>query len=135
MTQYVLDTDTCIYWLKGEEKIRKRVEQVGADSLRMTVITLAELKYGAYYSKNVNENLESIVKFLRKVKVLSLDYDAAERFGKIKAELRRSGQIIQDFDILIASITLSHAGVLVTNNVEHFKRIPGLSYENWLPES
>jgi tRNA(fMet)-specific endonuclease VapC len=135
MTQYVLDTDTCIYWLKGEEKVRKRVEQIGADSLRMTIITLAELKYGAYYSKNASENLESIGKFLRKVKVLSLDYDAAERFGKIKAELRRSGQIIQDFDILIASITLSHAGVLVTNNTEHFKRIPGLSYENWLQES
>ncbi len=44
MTQYVLDTDTCIYWLKGEEKIRKRVEQAGADSLRMTIITLAGLK-------------------------------------------------------------------------------------------
>ncbi len=135
MIEYVLDTDICIYWLKGEEKIRKRVEQVGADSLRMTIITLAELKYGAYYSKNTSENLENIVKFLRKVKVLSLDYEGAERFGNIKAELRRSGQIIQDFDILIASITLSRSGVLVTNNIEHFKRIPGLSYENWLQES
>ncbi len=65
---------------------------------------------------------------------MSLDYDVAESFGKIKAELRRSGQIIQDFDILIASITLNHTGVLVTNNVEHFKRIPGLNYENWLQE-
>ena len=89
---------------------------------------------GAYYSRKVSENLESIVRFLRKVRVLPLDYDAVERFGKIKAELRRSGQGIQDFDILIASITLSHAGVLVTNNVDHFKRIPGLNYENWLQE-
>lgn len=134
MIEYVLDTDTCIYWLKGEEKIRKKVGQVGADSLRMTIITLAELKYGAYYSQKVSENLENIVKFLGKVKVLSLDDDAAERFGKIKAELRRSGQAIQDFDILIASITLSHAGVLVTNNVEHFKRVSDLTYENWLQD-
>jgi tRNA(fMet)-specific endonuclease VapC len=98
----------------------------------MTIITLAELKYGAYCSQKVSENLESILRFLKKVKVLPLNYDAVERFGKIKAELRRSGQGIQDFDLLIASITLSHGGVLVTNNVGHFKRINGLKYENWL---
>jgi len=98
----------------------------------MTIITLAELKYGAYNSKKVNENLENIIKFLRKVRVLPLDSDAAERFGKIKTNFRKSGKIIQDFDILIASITLSHEGTLVTNNVNHFKRIPGLNYENWL---
>ena len=132
MIEYVLDTDTCIYWLKGEEKIGKMVETVGEDSLRTTIITLAELKYGAYYSKKSDKNLENIGKFLRKVKVLSLDYDAVEKFGKIKAELRRSGQIIQDFDILIASITLSHGAVLVTNNVEHFNRILSLRHENWL---
>ena len=63
MTQYVLDTDTCIYWLKGEEKIRKSVEQVGADNLRMTIITLAELKYGAYYSKNASEILRVLLSF------------------------------------------------------------------------
>jgi tRNA(fMet)-specific endonuclease VapC len=131
MIEYVLDTDTCIYWLKGEEEIREKVEQVGTDSLRMTIITLAELKYGAYYSTKKRENLQNIDKFRRKVKVLPLNHDAAERFGVIKAELRMSGQVIQDFDILIASITLSHAGVLVTNNVDHFKRIRGLSCENW----
>ena len=38
--EYILDTDTCIYWLKGKEEIRKKVEQVGSDSLRMTIITL-----------------------------------------------------------------------------------------------
>jgi tRNA(fMet)-specific endonuclease VapC len=104
---------------------------VGADSLRMTIITLAELKYGAYYSSKKRENLQNIDKFLRKVKVLPLNHDAAERFGKIKAGLRRSGQVIQDFDIMIAAITLSHAGVLVTNNVDHFQRIRALNYENW----
>jgi tRNA(fMet)-specific endonuclease VapC len=73
MIEYVLDTDTCIYWLKGEEEIREKVEQVGADSLRMTIITLAELKYGAYYSSKKRENLQNIDKFLRKVKVLPLN--------------------------------------------------------------
>jgi tRNA(fMet)-specific endonuclease VapC len=69
---------------------------------------------------------------LRKVRVLFLNEDAANKFGKIKVDLRRGGQIIDDFDILIAAITLSNDGILVTNNIEHFKRIEGLKFENWL---
>ena len=134
MSDYVLDTDTCIYWLNGEEKIRRKVEQVGPDNLRLTIITLAELRYGAYNSQNVSENLKNIDNFLRKVRVLPLDHDAADRFGKIKVDLRKKGQIVEDFDVLIASIALSHGGVLVTNNVEHFKRIAVLNYVNWLEE-
>lgn len=134
MSDYVLDTDTCIYWLNGEGKIRRKVEQVGPEDLRLTIITLAELRYGAYNSRNVSENLKNIENFLRKVRVLPLDHDATDRFGKIKVDLRKKGQIIKDFDVLIASIALSHGGVLVTNNVEHFKRIPALDYVNWLEE-
>lgn len=134
MTNYVLDTNTCIYWLKGKGEIRNKVEQVGADNLNMTIITLAELRYGAYNSQKVKENLKNIDNFLRKVKVLPLNEETTDIFGKIKVDLRRSGQMIEDFDILIASITLSHGGILVTNNVEHFKKIDGLSYENWLEE-
>ena len=58
---------------QGRKKIRNKVEQVGVDGLRMTIITLAELKYGAYNSEKIQENLENISKFLRKVKILSLD--------------------------------------------------------------
>ena len=134
MIEYILDTDTCIYWLKGKEEVRRKVEKIGVDNLRITIITLAELKYGAFNSQKVSENLKNINDFLGKVKVLLLDEDAAERFGKIKAGLRRTGQLIEDFDILIGSIALSHGGVLVTNNIEHFKRISGLSHENWVQE-
>lgn len=132
MNDYVLDTNTCIYWLKGREEIRRRIEQIGTDNLRMTVVTLAEMRYGAYNSQKVEENLKNIDNFLRKVRVLFLNEDAANKFGKIKVDLCRGGQIIDDFDILISAITLSNDGILVTNNIEHFKRIEGLKFENWL---
>lgn len=134
MTEYILDTDTCIYWLKGKEEIRRKVEQVGVDHLKTTMITLAELRYGAYYSQHVKENLRNIDNFLGKVEVLPLNEEAADLFGKIKTDLRRSGQMIEDFDILIASITLTYGGILVTNNVDHFKKIGGLNYESWLEQ-
>jgi len=132
VTEYILDTDTCIYWLKGKEEIKRKVEQIGVNGLRVTIITLAELKYGAYNSQKVNKNLRNINNFLKEVKVLLLNEDAAERFGKIKADLRRSGQVIGDFDILIASIATANECTLVTNNINHFERIEKLQLENWL---
>ncbi|MDM8525323.1 hypothetical protein QUF80_18285 [Desulfococcaceae bacterium HSG8] len=82
MKPYVLDTDTAIYWLNGEEKIRKKVKQIGPSNLRITVITLAELKYWAYNSLKIKTNLNNIRKFLRKVRVFPLDQNAADIFGK-----------------------------------------------------
>ena len=134
MTTYVLDTNTCVYWLKGKEEILRRVKQVGVSDLAITIITLAELKYGAYHSRNVKENLESIDRFLRKVKVLPLVEEAVDTFGRIKADLRRAGKMIDDFDILIGATTMAKDGILVTNNTDHFRRIRGLRYENWFEE-
>ncbi len=74
----------------------------------------------------------NIDNFLLKVEVVGFDALAADIFGKIKAELRRTGMLLEDFDILIASTVLSHGGILVTNNIDHFQRIPNLSIENWV---
>lgn len=129
---YVWDTDTCIYWLKGREEIRHKVRGIGEDNIGMTIVTLAELKYGAYSSQKAQQNLKTIANLLRKVKVLNLDQEGADRFGSIKANLRKKGKLIEDLDILIASITVVNGGILVTSNTEHFKRIKGLRLENWL---
>ncbi|MCP4348014.1 MAG: type II toxin-antitoxin system VapC family toxin [Desulfobacterales bacterium] len=91
-----------IYWLNGEENIQNKAEQAGYSNLRITVITLAELKYGAYNSRKIKANLMNINKFLRKVKVFPLDHDAADGFGKLKADLVKKGESIGDFDILIS---------------------------------
>ena len=132
MNDFVLDTNICIYWLKGKHEIRRKIEQVGTDHLKITIISLAELKYGAYYSQKVNENLKNINNFLKQVRILFFNNEAAGLFGKTKADLRRAGQIIEDFDILIASIVMSYDDTLVTGNIDHFSKINGLKYENWL---
>jgi tRNA(fMet)-specific endonuclease VapC len=131
---YVWDTDTCIYWLKGREEIRCKVREMEEANIGVTLITLAELKYGAYSSQRVQQNLKNIENLLQEVQVLHLDQDSADRFGNIKARLRKKGKLIEDFDILIASMTLVNNGILVTSNTEHFKRIEGLKLENWLEQ-
>ena len=132
---YVWDTDTTIYWLKGNQNIKDKSLQVGIEKIYITLITLLELKYGAYKSQKVEQNLINIENLLRKISVLNLNEKVAEIYGQIKANLERKGHSKDDFDILIASISLYNNAVLVTNNMQHFQKISeltGLKLENWI---
>jgi len=63
---------------------------------------------------------------------LGLDLVACQQAADVYADLRRRGKLIGEADILVAGIVLAHDGVLVTNNVDHFQRVPNLKVENWL---
>ena len=63
---------------------------------------------------------------------MPFDRKAIDNFAMIKAELKKQGKLIDDFDILIAAVALSNDMILVTNNEKHFERIPNLTIENWL---
>jgi tRNA(fMet)-specific endonuclease VapC len=128
---YLLDTDICIYWLRNRQSVRERVTQVGWNQISICVITVAELYYGAYNSNRVTENIARAEFFIQNLPVLPLNDTALRRFGELKAELRRIGQPIADFDLLIASVALAESYILVTNNTRHYDRIPELQLENW----
>jgi tRNA(fMet)-specific endonuclease VapC len=64
--------------------------------------------------------------------VLSFDEIAGRRFGHLKAELEEKGEPLDDLDLQIASIALSHNLPLATNNTRHFTRINQLRLENWI---
>ena len=127
---YLLDTDTCIYWLRNRQSVRERVREVGWNQISICVITVAELYYSAYNSNRVTENLARAEFFIQNLPVLPLNDTALRRFGELKAELRRTGQPIADFDLLIASVALAESYILVTNNTRHYDRIPELQLEN-----
>ncbi len=127
---YLLDTDTCIYWLRNRQSVRERVREVGWNQITICLITVAELYYGAYNSDRVTENLARAEFFIQQLPVLPLSNNALRRFGQLKAELRKAGQPLADFDLLIASISLAESYVLVTNNTRHYDRIPELQLEN-----
>ena len=130
--KFVLDTNICIYWLKGNKEIEDKTVGVGLDKIAITVITECELAYGAYKSTRIQKNLNILRRLKREIATLHTSNAVAEKFGQIKAHLEKIGKIIDDADILIASITLFYGGILVTNNISHFERIPGLKTENWL---
>jgi tRNA(fMet)-specific endonuclease VapC len=92
---------------------------------------LAELRYGADCSAQPDANHQAIDDFVSGVDVLDVDADIARAFGKIKAQLRRQGNLIEDFDLLLAATALTNNLTLVTSNTAHFGRIGGLTLDNW----
>lgn len=132
MIKYILDTDTCIYWLKGNTAIEKNILRVGIAHVGITIITLCELYYGAYKSRRMQDNIELINTISNTIEIIYLTAHSALLYGKIKSELESHGKTIDDADLLIGSISLEHKCIFVTNNIKHFDRIQGLKVINWL---
>ena len=130
--KYLLDTNTCVYLINGNESLKEKVREIGVYSLALSISVLSELYFGAYNSKKVDENLKRIEIFKKNLTVYSDSESSSKLFGKIKADLRSKGKIIEDFDILPASIAISNNCVLITNNTGHFERIEILQIQNWL---
>lgn len=128
---YLLDTDICIYWLKGVPAVLERVKTVGVSQIAISTITVAELYFGAYNSAKIEENLARAEDFARQISIAPLDDLVLKAFGRIKADLRKQGQPLADFDLLIAGTVLANEFVLVTNNMQHYERIANLKLENW----
>ncbi len=129
---YLLDTDICIYWMKNIRSIQDKISQIGWEKIYICNITVAELYFGAYNSHRVAENLIRVQEFIQNIEVIYLDDRAGQKFGELKASLRKMGQPVADFDLLIASIALTKNYSLVTNNTRHYHRIPELKLENWM---
>lgn len=128
---YVLDTDTCVYWLNGDASIDGRIVAMGPERVRTTFVTECELYYGAYKSGHAQRNIEVIGRLRRTLRVLHSTPGVAAHFGRLKATLERRGELLDDADLLIAATVLQAGGILVTNNTKHFNRVPGLALENW----
>jgi len=131
---YLFDTDMCIYWLNGRQSVKDKLLAAGWEQVAISVITQAELYYGAYNSSRVAENLKRTDDFVKQLPILSLREATLKRFGALKAQLRQLGQPLPDFDLLIASIALEVNRILVTNNTRHYQRIPDLQLENWVSD-
>ena len=127
----ILDTDTCIEILRGNEKILERRAAV-IDEVLTTWITASELHFGAALSTSPRENGVLVDEFLRATRPVDLDIKAAQRFGEIKAALQREGGSLPDANLFIAAIALARGATLVTGDTRHFERLPGIILENWI---
>jgi tRNA(fMet)-specific endonuclease VapC len=130
---HMLDTDTSSYIIKGRHpQIEAKLSALPPSLVCVSVITRAELLYGLKQLSPAHRLHIGVRRFLRIVRVLPWDAEAADFYADIRHELKSSGQIIGELDMMIAAHSLAAAAVLVTNNTRHFERIPApLILQNW----
>jgi len=128
----MLDTNIVIYVLKRRPIQVLDIFNQNTNRMAISSITLSELIYGAEKSQNISKNLEAIEDFISHIEVLSYDQKTSQTYGQIKAKLEKNGEIIGENDIHIAAHAISQGLILVTNNLNEFRRVPNLSLENWV---
>ncbi len=131
--KYVLDTNTCIYFLnKSSENIMSKMKSLSPTDIKLSSITITELLFGAEKSRAKKKNKEIVQRFADNFEQIPFDSLCCQVYAEIRNSLEKKGTPIGPMDLLIASISLTHNMVLVTNNTKEFKRVKGLMIENWM---
>ncbi len=129
--KYLLDTDTCIYAIKGDENILRHVLEHHPDEIGVSVITEAELRTGAAKSSSKAKTLRRVERFLSPIHVLEFTSHDAVTYADLRAKLERKGTPIGPHDMLIASQAFRRGVTVVTNNEREFRRVRALRIANW----
>ena len=135
MKKYLLDSNICIHFIKGEFNISPKISSVGLVNCYLSEVTVLELIYGIANSESTrkDENKLKLSQFLEGFENRILPIRPIfEVFAEQKVQLRRKGTPISDFDLLIGCTALPQNMTLVSRNIKEIKRIEGLSYENWI---
>jgi tRNA(fMet)-specific endonuclease VapC len=127
----LLDTDTCIYALKGNATVLEKLISRSRSDVAVSVITEAELRTGAAKSSSPVKTARLLENFLRPLAVVEFTSADAATYAQLRAKLERAGTPIGPLDTLIGAQAVSRKLVLVTNNEREFGRVPGLRLENW----
>jgi tRNA(fMet)-specific endonuclease VapC len=129
--KYLLDTNICIHFFRGKFNLIEKFQEENIENFAISEITLAELIFGAENSSNPKKNYKLIDEFSEQVKILPI-FNSINTYAKEKVKLRKSGTMISDFDLLIASTAIANELIMVTENVKEFERISKIKIENWV---
>lgn len=130
--RYFLDTDICSYLLKrSHPALIEHVRPFAPRELKVSVITVFELEFGAHKHPNRDALLGTIHAFLDNLQVVPFELSAAREASAVRAELTAIGEPIGAYDFLIAGHARSAGATLVTNNVREFRKVRELRVENW----
>lgn len=123
---YLLDADWIIQSARGEQIAARTLRRISPRQISVSWITVAEIYEGAYDSVNPDARIRFFRGFLSPFRFLHLNDAIARHFGELRALLRRRGEMISEFDVMIAATALHYDLTVLTFNVRHFQRIPDL---------
>lgn len=132
MAFYMLDTNTASAALRGTAAIDERLQRLDPAQWCVSSVTRAELRYGVALKPEASRLAQYVDAFLQATTTAPWDQAAADAHGRLRAQLRRAGTPIGDFDEMIAAHALALGAVLITDNTRHFRMVDGLPLENWI---
>ncbi len=125
--RYLADTDWIVHALHGNPAIIQRLEELTDAGIGISIISVAELYQGVYYSNDPPGNEQRLQAFLSGYDIVQMDYEICRTFARERGRLKAQGTPIADLDLLIGCIALRHGLTMLSNNRRHFQRLPGLS--------
>lgn len=128
---WVLDTNTLIYFFKGEGRVAKRILERAPRDIGIPSVVLYELQVGIAKSSSPQKRAGQLEELISVVPVLAFDRREAKAAAEVRATLESEGQPIGSYDTLIAGTALAHGSILVTRNTREFERIKRLRLEDW----
>ena len=132
---WMLDTDTLVYLANrkpGFERIARRMSGRSPGELRLSAITLSELRFGIENGELRTGNRQALTGLLDLLQADDFPVAAAQDYGEIRTALLAKGKPIGPYDLLIAAHARHIGATVITNNEREFRRVPGLSVQNWL---
>ncbi len=129
---FLLDTDTCIRFLRDAPEVKQRITAQGRGQILISIFTVYELRVGIEKSAiRKNDKSRDLSALLDLLEVAPFSDHEASESACIRAELERKGTPIGAIDYLIAGIARCHDMTLVTGNIREFKRVKNLKVEKW----
>lgn len=129
---YLLDTNILIAALKGHLDVRRRLETLSFNDMRLSAIVLGELEFGAEKSAHGERNRARLATLAQRLPLVGVDATTTRHYAQVRALLERQGTPIGANDTWIAAQALAIKATLVTDNEREFSRVPDLLLENWL---
>ncbi len=133
MKNYLIDTNIIIHFLKGEFFLEEKFNLISPQHIFISEITIAELKFGASNSTKQSHNHKVVDMIIDTYNILPI-WNSLTLYGKEKSRLRKKGQTIDEFDLLIGCSAIQNKLILVSRNVKHFKNINNIEIENWIED-
>ena len=131
----MLDTTAFSAAMRNEAEMVTFLQELRPGEIATVPPVAAEIEYGIRRidpeTKKYSLLIAQKTKLLSVIRILPWDSEASQNFGIIKAALERAGTPLDDFDIAIGAIALSHNAEVITANLTHFSRIHGLVSRHW----
>ena len=127
---YLLDTNIVAFYFRGNKNVVNKINEIGLNKCSISEITIAELKYGAAKSNKPDFHNEVLNTFSANIDIISI-IEVLDSYAFEKVRLKKAGNRIDDFDLLIGATAIANELILVTNNTKHLQRMSLKNIEDW----